>query len=249
LKTCQLESKKTYLPACWHCANVASMMFVFANTKGGVGKSTLAVHLAVWLHDRGRKTALLDGDKQGSSSRWIAEVEPEITVVTTDSPEKCLLDAQKLALSHDVVIADGPAGIDDLSRTLLILADLAVLPVTPSILDVRSVQQAADILHYAQGINQGRPEGRLVLNKYRRRDTISRELERAAPKLGVRPAKHVIRDLQAYRDAAQQASVVTRMGRKTAHAADEITTLFQELMRVRIRSPRKVTRKRRVANG
>ncbi len=225
------------------------MMFVFANTKGGVGKSTLAVHLAVWLHDQGRKTALLDADKQGSSSSWIAEVEPEITVATTDSPEKCLSDARGLARSHDFVIADGPAGIDDLSRTLLILADVAVLPVTPSILDVRSVQQAVAILQYAQGINHGRPEGRLVLNKYRRRDTISRELQAVAPKLGVRPTKHVIRDLQAYRDAAQQASVVTRMGRKTAHAAEEMTQLFQELMRVRVRSPRKTPARRRVANG
>jgi len=57
---------------------------------------------------------------------------------------------------------------------------------------------------YAQQINGGRPDGRLVLNKMRTRDTISRELRAAAPGLGVGVAGTVIRDLQAYRDAAQR---------------------------------------------
>ncbi len=156
------------------------MLIVFANTKGGVGKSTLAVHLAVWLHDRGYKTALMDADKQRSSSIWTAEAEPRITVATADTPDDCLLKAQGLISSHDCVIGDGPGGLDDLSRTMLLLADLAVLPISPSVLDLRSVQQATGILRYAQGINKGRPEGRLVLNKMRTRDTISRELRAAA---------------------------------------------------------------------
>jgi chromosome partitioning protein len=113
---------------------------------------------------------------------------------------------------------------------LLILADLALLPITPSILDLRSVQQATAVLRYAQGINGGRPSGRLVLNKIRTRDTISRELIAAAPGLGVHVAGGTIRDLQAYRDAAQQGTVVTRMGRKGKHAAEEMQVLFAELL-------------------
>jgi cellulose biosynthesis protein BcsQ len=113
---------------------------------------------------------------------------------------------------------------------LLILADLALLPITPSILDLRSVQQGTAILRYAQGINSGRPEGRLILNKMRTRDTISRELKAAAPGLGVAVADNVIRDLQAYRDAVQQGTVVTRMTRKGRHAAEEVEKLFAELL-------------------
>ena len=211
-------------------ASVDPVNIVFANTKGGVGKSTLAVHLAVWLHDQGAKTALLDTDKQRSSSQWIAEAEPLMTVRTAASPEECLSKVQELSRSHDFVVGDGPGGLDDVSRTLLILADLAILPISPSILDLRSVQQATSILRYAQGINSGRPSGRLVLNKIRTRDTISRELRAAAPGLGVDVAGSVIRDLQAYRDAPQQGSVVTRMIRKAKHAADEMEKLFAELL-------------------
>ncbi len=208
----------------------STMLTVFANTKGGVGKSTLAVHLAVWLYDRGFKTALIDADKQRSSSVWIAEAEPNIAIAVVDTPDDCLQTAQELARSHDFVIGDGPGGLDDLSRTLLLLADLAVLPISPSVLDLRSVQQATGILRYAQGINRGRPEGRLVLNKMRTRDTISRELRTAAPTLGVQCASHVIRDLQAYRDAAQQGTVVTRLGKRASQASSDISALFHELV-------------------
>lgn len=213
-------------------ATSESMMIVLANTKGGVGKSTIASHLAVWLHDQGLKTALLDADKQHSSSEWVREAESGITVRTADTPDSCLAEVQALLQSHDCVVGDGPGGLDDLSRAMLLMANLALLPISPSVLDLRSVQQATSILRFAQQINGGRPEGRLILNKMRTRDTISRELKLAAPELGVGVASTVIRDLQAYRDAAQQGTVVTRMGKKAVQAATEISQLFQELMQV-----------------
>jgi chromosome partitioning protein len=206
------------------------MLIAFVNTKGGVGKSTLAVHLAVWLHDQGFRTTVLDTDKQCSSSQWIGEVEPQVAVRVADSPETCLSEARGLAASCDFVVADGPAGLDDLSRTLLILADLAVFPIGPSVLDVRSVRQATEVLRSAQKLNGGRPEGRLVLNKVRRRDTISREVRAAAPALDVRVSDTVIRDLQAFRDAAQQGTVVTRMSGRASSAARDTDHLFRELI-------------------
>jgi len=205
-------------------------MISLANQKGGVGKSTIAVHLAVWLFDQGCKTALLDADKQRSSSQWISQAEERITVRVADTPDACVADARELADTHDFVVGDGPGGIDDVSRTMLLLSDLALLPISPSILDLRSVKQATAILRYAQQINGARPTGRLVLNKMRTRDTISRELIATAPTLGVNVAGVVLRDLQAYRDAAQQGTVVTRMGRKGAAAREEIERLFDELV-------------------
>ncbi len=224
------------------------MMIVCANSKGGVGKSTLATHLAVWLFDRGFQTALLDTDKQRSSSEWIAEVEPQITVRTADTPEECLSNAQGLLQSHDYLIGDAPGGLEDLSRTLLILADLAIFPISPSILDVRSVEGATQVLRYAQGINGGKPEGRLVLNKMKTRDTISRELKEGAPMLGLQVSAHVIRDLQAYRDAAQQGTVVGRFGRKAAQAASDVDALFQELLGDAV-AIKQQTRRQKVENG
>ena len=230
-------------------ATVIFMMVVLANTKGGVGKSTIAAHLAIWASDLGIKTALIDTDKQRSSSQWITEANPAISVRVANTPEECLKEATELRESHDLVVGDGPAGLDDVSRTLLILADLAILPLTPSILDLRSVQQATDVLKFAQGINKGRPEGRIVLNKMKTRDSISKELSSAAQTLGVPVAKSVLRDLQAYRDAAGQATSVSHLGRRGREAATEVDTLFRELLGSKLKGLLDSNRLMEVANG
>lgn len=205
------------------------MIIVLANTKGGVGKSTLAVHIAVWLHDQGVATAFIDADKQLSSAQWIEEAESTIPIRTAQTPDECLEACDKLRQESGCVICDGPAGLDDVSRSLMLMADLALMPISPSILDVRSVMQATSILRYAQTINGDRPQGALVLNKMRRRDRISRELVRAVPDMGIGVATSVIRDLQAFRDAAQQGTVVSRMNGRAAAAAEDLSAFCNEL--------------------
>ena len=50
------------------------MIVALANAKGGVGKSTLAVHLAAWWKERAARVALVDADAQGSSSVWLRAI-------------------------------------------------------------------------------------------------------------------------------------------------------------------------------
>jgi chromosome partitioning protein len=227
--TDQAAKKPTCQPVDFQ-ATVENMLIALANTKGGVGKSTLAVHLAVWCFDQGARVALIDADKQGLSSRWTALAEQQIEIRRVNTPDECLSNAQELIQSHDFVVGDCPGGLDDVSRTLLILANLAVLPITPSILDLWSVKDATTILHYAQKINGGRPEGRLVLNRIKKREKISRELREVVPSLGLVVSETVIHDRSAYRDAAQQGTVVGRMGKKVLAEATEIDRLFRELL-------------------
>jgi chromosome partitioning protein len=205
------------------------MKITLVNSKGGVGKSTIAVHFAVWLFDQGHRVALLDTDKQLSSSQWVSEVDQGITSLTANTPDECLSCLQALSERHDYVIADGPAGIDEISRSLLLLADVAIFPITPSILDLRSMVQATQTLRYARAINQGRPTARIVLNKVRVRERTSRELLAIAPKLDMEVTSSVLRDLQLYRDAAQQGTVVTRMRASAGTARDEMIELCREV--------------------
>ncbi len=221
------------------------MIILFANTKGGVGKSTLSAHLTIYLHDLGRKVALLDSDNQASSSVWVSETEPSIQVVKETDPDVAAERLLALKRVSDFVICDSPGDINETSRTLMLLADLAVFPVGPSILDLRSLVDATKTLKTAQRINAGRPAGLVVCNKIRRRSRISGELPAVAQQLGIAVAKAKVRELEAFRDSAQQATVVTRM--VGTEAGKDAQALFEEILALLpVVAP---TTRKRVANG
>lgn len=89
------------------------MLIAFANTKGGVGKSTLAAHLAIWLYDRGVSVALLDADEQMTSSTWVSNAEPEIKVVTATDMEAIQHARAELQKTVSVIVADTPGKESD----------------------------------------------------------------------------------------------------------------------------------------
>src|SRR5260370_25246764 len=73
---------RTYcLQACQPVYMVRRMIIVVANTKGGVGKSTIAVLLSTWLHKQGHSVMLADCDTQHSSSVWAKEAVPDLSAV------------------------------------------------------------------------------------------------------------------------------------------------------------------------
>lgn len=88
------------------------------------------------------------------------------------------------------------------------------------------------MLKYARQINGGRPEGRLVFNKIRKRDRISSSLPEAAEQLMVPLLSTRVRDLEAFRDAAQQGTSAARMKRGNGHAKQDIEALCQEILAV-----------------
>jgi len=85
--------RKYGLPADRQSCFIASMIISLVNSKGGVGKSTLAGNLAGWLVSHGRSVILADCDTQQSSSEWIAEALPEITVVRLGNADAVLDEA------------------------------------------------------------------------------------------------------------------------------------------------------------
>ena len=112
---------------------------------------------------------------------------------------------QRLASTHDDVVLDAPAKLEDETRALMVMADCAIFAMEPTIKSLQSTRESVQVLEYARAITGGRPrEAWLVLNKAKTRTRIFREIESLAPKLGLRVAKSVIRDLQAFPEADQQ---------------------------------------------
>lgn len=141
-----------------------SMIITIANSKGGVGKSTLAVHLAAWLYEQGHRVTLADCDTQQSSSEWIREAVPQVKAVRLDNPDVILNELPLLAGDTDFVVADGPGSQTETSRALLLRADLAIVPCKASMLEVRALAKATEVLRVSQDIRAGMPKAIIVLS-------------------------------------------------------------------------------------
>ncbi len=204
------------------------MIIALVNSKGGVGKSTLAVHLAAALHELGRQPALLDADAQGSSSVWLHEAVPEIPIHRLDSADEIIEAVPELARQQGCLVVDGPAGLSEVTRAILLVADLALLPCGPSALDLRAVREAIRIVRQAQQIRQGPPRVLLVPNKLQRPHRLTRELLATLPALGI-TAVTGLGLRQAFADAAGQGTLVWRLDPPSLMAAAEMKQLFAEV--------------------
>lgn len=206
------------------------MILALSNSKGGVGKTTIAVHLAVWLAEQGVSLAFVDSDVQGSSSGWLGEAAPGIKTIRLLTPEDVLAELPRLAAAHDFVVVDGPAGLSEVTRAILSLADKAVFPCGPSVLDLRAVIDAVGVVRRIQEHREGLPETVIIPNKLQPQYRLSKELLQTVQTFGM-PAGDGLRLRQAYADAAGQGTVVWRMRTQSARdAAAELQFLFQQLV-------------------
>lgn len=208
----------------------SGMIIVVANSKGGVGKSTLSVHLATWLHEQGYRVVFADCDAQHSSSEWMGEAAPEVRALKLGSPDAILDSLPGLDQEADFVVADGPGSNTEISRALLLRADLALVPCKASMLEVRSLAQATSVLRQAQEIRGGRPLATIVLSMVGKNYRLTHDMEEAAAALKLPRARTPVILRQVYADAPGQGTVVWHMGARARDAADEIRRLFREIL-------------------
>src|SRR6516165_1932861 len=206
------------------------MIIVIANSKGGVGKSTLAVHLAAWLHEQGHGVTLADCDTQQSSSEWIREAVPEVRAVRLDNPDMILNELPLLSHETDYVVADGPGSNTETSRALLLRADLAIVPCKASMLEVRALAQATNVLRQAQDIRGGEPRAIIVLSMVGKTYRLTQDMKDAAAALELPLAKTALTLRQIFADAPGQQAVVWQLGSRGREAAEEVEALFREVL-------------------
>jgi len=206
------------------------MMIAVANSKGGVGKSTLAVHLAAWLHEQGHRVTVADCDTQQSSSQWLKEAMPDVRAIRMNDPDLILNELPTLRQDADYVIADGPGSRTETSRALLLRADLAIVPCKASMLEVRALAVATEIVRQAQDIREGAPKAVIVLSMVGKNYRLTKDMKDAAAALTLPMASTAVTLRQIYADAPGQGAVVWNMGARGRDAAVEIDAVFRELL-------------------
>ncbi len=136
------------------------MIVTVGNTKGGVGKTTLALNLAIARALAGRSVMLVDGDRQGTAQTALtirASADRAPAIACAQYAEGPTLRAQVVQMKdkfNDIVIDAG--GRDSTAlRAALILSDVLVIPFAPRSLDVWALTDICSLIDEARSVRDG----------------------------------------------------------------------------------------------
>lgn len=202
--------------------------------KGGAGRSTLATNMAGELGKVGR-TVLIDGDMpQATSASWYAMREQagrvgNLVADTAADHRELIAKVERHAKSADFIVLDGPPRIAEMTRAIMVLADLCLVPVGASVAEIWAT---ADVLAIIEQAKKVRPiDARMVWTRHRSRTNLAKELtEQATTELGLPILKTTLGLRVAYPEALGAGLTVAELPDSAARM--ELRLLISEIKRI-----------------
>lgn len=205
------------------------MIVSLLNQKGGVGKTTLAVHIASALALRGHRVLLVDADPQGSALDWSASRQTEALFPVVGLPTKNLhREIMPHLPNYDDIVIDGPPRVNELARAAIIAADIVLVPVQPSPYDVWAAKEIVDLLSEAS-VFKSDQKSAFVINRKIVNTAIGRDVAEALADYALPVFAASISQRVAFAESAAQGSTVLEL-EPGSTASQEIGRLVDELL-------------------
>lgn len=197
---------------------------VIVSQKGGTGKTTIAVHLAVAAELDGKAAVVIDLDPQASAAAWRDLREAESPAVESVQPARLAVTLKAAAdTGADFAVIDTPARSENAALEAVRAADLALIPCRPGFFDTAAMSFTANLLKLA-----GKP-GFVVFSQVpSRAASLVAEVTEALASYGLTAAPPVIHLRAAYSHAipgGQSAQEYDPRGK----AATEVVALYEWL--------------------
>lgn len=120
------------------------MKIGITNLKGGVGKTTLSINLAVCFAHMGYKVCIVDTDTNQNCLQWYGAREenlPQVLVVGATEPKALNKAVDNLHKQHDIIIMDGTPNLSEMNTRVIMASDLLVIPTRPGAHDFRAMNE------------------------------------------------------------------------------------------------------------
>ena len=206
-----------------------SKVITICQQKGGTGKTTLAVHLALAfakLHNL--KIAIIDTDPQGSLGKWFVvrtekKVSNENLTFKTASLWGAQYESKTLKKDHDIVIIDTPPKIESDARPSIEAADLVLIPVTPSHVDFWATEAIIEIAKKA---------GKKIfiqINRANQRSKLVKKTHEYIKSINVKSTNTLIGHRQIYASSMGEGKTAIEKQKKS-NAVEEIKKLSEQIL-------------------
>jgi len=189
--------------------------------KGGAGKTTLTLHLAVMAKQMGLRVLVMDADPQVSAVSWYGkrdEETPHILNVGAIKLSKAVQESREYGI--DLVLIDTPPHTRQVARAAALISDLVLIPTRPSILDIESIGGTVGLVKAV-----GRPAV-IVLNACPAHSLVNMEAREALIMYDVPVVPMTIGNRMAFQHALNSGHAVSEFD-PASKAAAELTALWQ----------------------
>ncbi|ODS80445.1 MAG: chromosome partitioning protein [Cytophagaceae bacterium SCN 52-12] len=206
------------------------MIISVTSLKGGVGKSTIAQNLGVCFAHAGYKTCIVDTDTNQSTLRWSGyrdESQPPVAVFGIADGVELAKNVKHLNQDYEIVLIDGTPSLSAVTSKIILLADLLIIPIQPSGLDVWATEKFLE--RYQDAVEQKEQPipARFLVNQ-NQATNLSREVRDILEDTDIPVLPHSLKNRVAYRE-----SVIKGMGAfesKDEKAREEIAAVFKDIV-------------------